>query len=120
MDAGPELGDDPHTAAKPWRTKSGGNGGPRPQVEVYPTQYGDVMQVVVPPTVYETVQARGYHHLGDLYTADHRVKGERTLRRGRLPARVSPASERGLPATAPSWRPSYGQPHRGGRPHQRT
>ena len=32
---------------------------PAPQVEVYPTQYGDVTQVVVPPTVYETVQAVG-------------------------------------------------------------
>ena len=59
---------------------------PAPQVDVYPTQYGDVVQVVIPPTVYETVQALGYHHLGDLYTEDHRVKGERTLKE-RAPAR---------------------------------
>ena len=71
-----------------------GLGGPRagvaaalaPQVEVYPTQYGDVVQVIIPPTIYETVQALGYHHLGDLYTEDHRVKRERTLKE---PARVS-------------------------------
>ena len=59
---------------------------PAPQVEVYPTQYGDVTQVVVPPSVYETVQALGYHHLGGLYTADRRIKGERTLKE-RAPAR---------------------------------
>ena len=55
-------------------------------MEVYPTPYGAVVQVVVPPTVYETVQALGYHHLGDLYTKDHRVPPERTLK-GRAPAR---------------------------------
>ena len=59
---------------------------PAPQVEVYPTQYGDVTQVVIPPTVYETVQALGYHHLGDLYTEDRRIKGERALKE-RAPAR---------------------------------
>ena len=71
-----------------------GPGGPRaaaaaapaPKVEVYPTPYGDVVQVVVPPTVYETVRALGYHHLGDLYTRDHRVLPERALK-GRAPAR---------------------------------
>ena len=71
-----------------------GPGGPRaaaaaapaPQVEVYPTPYGDVVQVVVPPTVYEMVQALGYHHLGDLYTGDHRVLPECALK-GRAPAR---------------------------------
>ena len=65
-----------------------GRGGPRagavsapaPQVEVYPTQYGDVTQVVIPPTVYEMVQALGYHHLGDLYTEDRRIKGKRALK----------------------------------------
>ena len=47
------LRDYPHTGAGPWRTESGGNGGPRPpQVEVYTTQYSDVTHVVVPPTVY--------------------------------------------------------------------
>ena len=71
-----------------------GPGGPRaaaaaapaPQVEVYPTPYGAVVQVVAPPTVYETVQALGYHHLGDLYAGDHRVLPERALKR-RAPAR---------------------------------
>ena len=60
-----------------------GTGGPRaravaapaPQVEVYPTQYGDVVQVVIPPAVYETVQALRYHHLGDLYTEDQNQRG---------------------------------------------
>ena len=28
----------------------------------------------------ETVQALGYHHLGDLYTPDHRVARERALK----------------------------------------
>ena len=55
---------------------------PAPQVEVYPTQYGDVVQVAVPPTVYKKVQALRYHHLGD-----HRVKGERTLKE-RAPAQT--------------------------------
>ena len=59
---------------------------PAAQVEVYPTPYGAVEQVVVPPTVYETVQALCYHHLGDLYTEDHGVLPERTLK-GRAPAR---------------------------------
>ena len=36
--------------------------------------------MVVPPTIYEMVQALGYHHLGDLYTADHRVAGGRALK----------------------------------------
>ena len=59
---------------------------PAPQVEVYPTQYGVVTQVVIPPTVYETVQVVGYHHLGDLYMEDRRIKGERALKE-RAPAR---------------------------------
>ena len=57
-----------------------------PRVEVYNTQYGDVTQVVVPPTIYEMVQALGYHHLGDLYTADHRDAGEWALKE-RAPTR---------------------------------
>ena len=80
------LGDDPHLGAGPWRTTGGAMAAPAPQVEVYPTQYGDVTQVVIPPTVYETVHALGYHHLGDLYTADRRIKGERALKE-RAPAR---------------------------------
>ena len=68
------------------RSRVGAAAAPAPQVEVYPTQCGDVVQVVIPPTVYETVQALGYQHLGDLYTEDHRIKGERTLKE-RAPAR---------------------------------
>ena len=33
---------------------------PTPRVQVYNTQYGGVTQVVVPPTLYETVQALGW------------------------------------------------------------
>ena len=80
------LGDDHHPGVGPWRTTSGGNGTPCPQVEMYPTQYGDVTQVVIPVTVYETVQALGYHHLADLYTADHWIKGEGALKE-QAPAR---------------------------------
>ena len=43
-------------------------------------------QVIAPPTIYETVQAVGYHYLGDLYTADHRVVGERAVKE-RAPTR---------------------------------
>ena len=49
---------------------------PPPKVEVYPNQYGDVTQVVIPLTVYETVQGLGYDHLEDLYRNDHQIKGE--------------------------------------------
>ena len=49
-------------------------------MEVYHTQYSDITQVVVPPTIYETVQALGYHHLGDMYTADCQVAKERALK----------------------------------------
>ena len=38
------------------------------------------------PTIYETLQALGYHHPGDLYTGDPRVLQERVLRE-RAPAR---------------------------------
>ena len=80
MDAGPLLRDDPHRGAGPKRISGRGGGGPHPQVEVYLTQYSDVVQVVIPPTVYEMVQALGYNHLGYLYIEDHRIKGERTLK----------------------------------------
>ena len=53
---------------------------------MYPTQYGDIVQVVISPTVYKTVQPLGYHHLGDLYTEDSRVKQERALKE-RAPTR---------------------------------
>ena len=36
--------------------------------------------MVIPPAIYETVQALGYHHLGNLYTGDNRVLQERTLK----------------------------------------
>ena len=36
--------------------------------------------MVVAPTIYEAVQALGYHHLGDLYTPHHQVAGERALK----------------------------------------
>ena len=70
----------------PSRSRAGAPAAPAPQVEVYRTQYGEVVQVVIPPTVYETMQAVGYHHLGDLYTEDHRIKGKRALKE-RAPAR---------------------------------
>ena len=44
------------------------------------------MQVVIRPTIWDTVQALGYHHLGDRYTEHRRVKEERTLNE-RAPAR---------------------------------
>ena len=43
-----------------------------------------------PPPFYKAVKALGEHKLGDMYTADHRVKGQRTLKQ-RAPAR------RGIP-----------------------
>ena len=43
------------------RPRAGPPATPSPQLEVYPTPYGDVTQVLVPPKVYETVQALGYH-----------------------------------------------------------
>ena len=53
---------------------------PPPRIEVFNTQFGNVTQVVVPPTIYEAVQALKYHHLIDPYVADHRVVGERALK----------------------------------------
>ena len=64
----------------PGGTRAGAAAAPAPQVEVYPTKYGDVVQVIIPPTVYETVPALGCHHLGDLSTEDYRVKRERALK----------------------------------------
>ena len=63
----------------PGGPRAGVMAAPTPEVQVYTTHYGDITQVVVPPTLYETVQALGYH-LGDLYTANHRVKEERALK----------------------------------------
>ena len=76
------------------------------------------MQVVIPPTVYETVQALGYHHLSDLCMEDRRIKWERALKE-RAPAR------KGIPGLR-VWlarhtrRPSRGCPRRGGRLLPRT
>ena len=64
----------------PSRPRAGAPAAPTTKVEVYPTHYGDVTQVVVPPKVNVTIQALGYHHLGDLYTQDHRIVGERALK----------------------------------------
>ena len=70
----------------PGGPRSAAAAAPAPRVEVYTTLYGAVAQVVVPLTVYETVQALGYHHLGDLYTENHQVLPERAMKR-RAPAR---------------------------------
>ena len=83
---GPCSGTTPILIRGPGGPRAGAAAAPAPQVEVYPTPYGNVVQVVVPPVIYETVHALGYHHLGDLYTADHRVQRERTLKE-RAPAR---------------------------------
>ena len=83
---GPCSGTTPILIRGPGGPRAAAAAAPAPQVEVYPTPYGDVVQVVVPPVLYETVHALGYHHLGDLYTADHRVQRERTLKE-RGPAR---------------------------------
>ena len=83
---GPCSGTTPILIRGPGGPRAGAAVAPAPQVEVYPTPYGTVVQVVVPRVIYETVHALGYHHLGVLYTADHRVLQERTLKE-RAPAR---------------------------------
>ena len=65
----------------PGGPRSAAAAAPAPRVEVYTTLYGAVAEVVVPPTLYETVQALGYHHLGDLYTENNQVLPERALKR---------------------------------------
>ena len=82
VDAGQVLGDHPHTGAGPRRAEGGGDGDPRPpgggvQHPLWRRHTGGHPP---PPTIYETVQALGYHHLGDLYIAHHRVAGERALK----------------------------------------
>ena len=47
---------------------------------MYPSHYGDGTHVVVPPKVYETMQALGYHHQGKLHTTDHHILGNRALK----------------------------------------
>ena len=80
------AGTTPILVRGPGGPRAGAMVAPAPRVEVYNTQYGDVTQVVVPPTMCETVQAPGYHHLKDLYIADHWVVGERALKE-RAPTR---------------------------------
>ena len=83
---GPCSGTTPILIRGPGGARARAAAAPAPQVEVYPTPYGNVVQVVIPPVIYETVHALGYHHPGDLYTADLRVQRERTLKE-RAPAR---------------------------------
>ena len=83
---GPCSGTTPNLIRRPEKPRAGGAAAPTPQVEVYQTPYGNVVQVVVPPVIYKTVHAHGYRHLGDLNTADHRVLRKRTLKE-RAPAR---------------------------------
>ena len=81
MDAGQCAGTTSVLVRGPRRPRAEAPAAPFPQLGVYHTQYGNITQVVSPPpTVYETVQALGYHHLGDLYTADFWVAGERALK----------------------------------------
>ena len=82
----PCSGTSPILVRGPGGPRAGAAAAPAPQVEVYPTQYGNVVQVIMPLTIYETVQALGYHHLGDLYTGDHRVKQDCALKE-RAPTR---------------------------------
>ena len=90
-----------------------------PRIKVFTTRWGDATQAVVPLTIYQAVQALGYHHLGDVYAAQQRVVGERSLKKGHTPAKVSLALKHGFAAAMMSWRPSSGHPHRGGRPLQK-
>ena len=83
---GPCSRTSPILVRSPGGPRAGAAAAPAPQVEVYWTPYGSIVQVVIPPTIYETVQALGYHHLGDLYTGDYRVLQERTLKE-RAPTR---------------------------------
>ena len=115
---GPCSGTTPILVRGPSGSRAGAAAAPAPQVEVYPTQYGDVVQVIIPPTVYETVRALGYHHLGDLYTEDHGIKGERTLKEQAPACKGVPGLRAWL--AMPSWRPYRGCPRRGGRLRPRT
>ena len=59
MMPGPCSGKTPILVRGPGGPRAGAMAATAPQIEVYPTQYGDVTQGVIPPTVYETVQAVG-------------------------------------------------------------
>ena len=83
---GPCSGTTPILVRGPGEPWAGAEAAPAPLVEVYPTPYGDVVQVIAPPVIYQTVQTLGYHHLGNLYTEDRRVLRERAQKE-RAPTR---------------------------------
>ena len=83
---GPCSGTTPILVRGPGGPRARAVAAPAPRVEVYPTPYGDVVQVIIPPVIYDTVQALGYHHLGDLYMENHHVLRECALKE-RTPAR---------------------------------
>ena len=74
------LGDNPHTDAGPWRAESGGYGGPCPldRGVYHPVRRRHASRR--PPHHLRGGTSSGYHHLGDLYVAYHRVVGERALK----------------------------------------
>ena len=80
MDVGLVLWHHPILVRGPTLPRAGAPTTPTPKVEVYPTPYGDVTQVVVSPKVYETVEALEHHHVGDLYTPDQRILRERAVK----------------------------------------
>ena len=97
----------------PGGPRVGAMAAPAPLVEVYTTQYGNVTQVLVPPHQLRD-SALGYHHVGDLYSADHRVMGEQALkeialtRKGIPGLRTWPARHSAIPtpltrAPTPRW-----------------
>ena len=75
------LGDYPHTRVGPWRAKSGGRGGPRPPSGGVPHPIRRRHAKSRPPDRLHDGTGFGVHHWGDLCTADHQVKGERTLKK---------------------------------------
>ena len=79
-----------------------GTSDPHPQARSVAHQVWGCHAGGCPPKVYETVQALGYHHLGDLYTPDHQILWERALKERVPPIKESQASACGSPATAPS------------------
>ena len=107
---GPCSGTTPILIRSPEKPQAGAAAAPTPQVEVYPTPYGNVVQVVIPLVIYEMVHALSYRHLGDLNTADHRVLRERTLKE-RAPARKGISVLRAwLARHAPFLIPLLGEP----------
>ena len=84
------LGTTPILVRGPGGPRVGAMAAPAPRVEVNNTKYGDVTQVVVPPTIYETVHwgttTREICTLYTVHCTDHRVVGERALKE-RAPTR---------------------------------